>query len=365
MKHLSKIVLAISVLFCFVAGIYCWVNPIVERVDVYEYHIDMRMGDYKQIKYKIYPELDERDCYVIYENSNPDVIRVSGNELKAIGVGEANITMRVSSKAVPFRYVEKSFRVVVSPRLVSSIELSTQYTTILVGTSAQIASTVSPENATDKTLVWTSSNPEVISVEQDGTITAQSQGTAIIRATAVGGVYKEIIITAQTEILADEISIKDSQVTLNLGSSKNLQCTFLPGNTTNTDIVWTSSNPDIVSVDENGRIVAKALGNATITATTNNGKTANCYVNVPVVEPLRFDISLEFETLISLEVGRSYKIDCSYYPSNVTYSVVWETSDSSVVSIDQTGRITVHSSGSVVITATLGSKTDYLILTII
>lgn len=359
MKHLGKIILGISVLVCLVAGLYCWINPIVERIEIHCDTLTMVVDDYHDINYNVYPTINEHDYYIKWESSDENIAKVSSGSLYAKGVGRAKITATVyGSKATA------SFVVVVNPKLVSNIELNVEYTTVEVGTSEQITSKVLPYNATDKTLVWISSNPDVISVEQDGMITARSQGTAIITATAVGGVFAQIEITAQDEIVAQSISLKKTSITLKKGNSETLEYDILPKNTTNTIVAWRSSNSDIVSVDENGKIVAKDLGSVTIYATTSNGKTAACYVTVPVVEPLRFDITIDFQKLLTAKVGDSFQIECSYYPSDVTFSVIWSSSNENIVSVTQTGIITINSSGSVVITATLGSKQDSIIITV-
>ena len=164
------------------------------------------------------------------------------------------------------------------------------FTTIQVGTTAQITSKVLPYNATYQTLVWTSSNSNIISVGQDGSITALGEGTATITATAVGGEFAQIEITALTEILPESICFEHSSITLKRGHSLVLDFEILPANATNKIVAWQSLDPDIVSVDENGKITAKELGTATITVTTENGQTDTCYVTVPVVEPIRLNI---------------------------------------------------------------------------
>lgn len=360
-KHLGKIILGISVLVCLVAGIYCWTNPIVESIYIYNDTMIMVVGDHREVSYSIYPSYMEHDCYISWSSSNKEVAEVYSGWVHANKVGQATITAVVYNG---FEQKQASFDVVVNPKLVSNIELAAEYSEIEVGKTMQITSKVSPYNATDKTLVWTSSNPEIISVAQDGIITALSQGTATITATAVGGEFETIEITAKTEIMAQSIFIIKNALELKRGTSATLQFEILPTNTTNTIVTWQSSNPDIVSVDENGRIVAKALGNAKITATTSNGKTATCYVTVPVIEPVRFNITIDYQKLLTAKVGDSFQIQCSYYPSDVTFSVIWSSSNENIVSVTQTGRITINSSGSAVITATLGSKQDSIIITI-
>ena len=364
MKHLGKIILSVSVFLCFFAGLYCLCNPILERIAIYHDTVTLTVGDWKDIQYAVFPDNIEKLCDIRWESSNEDVVEVFSNSasLLAKGVGQATITATGygwhSSKQT------ESFVVIVKPKLVSSVSLETEFTTIQVGTSAQITSKVLPNNATDKTLVWESSNASVISVEQNGTITAQSEGTAIITATAVGGASAQITITAQTEILPESIVITSSSYTLDRGSSYSLKYEISPQNATVTTVSWKSSNPDVVSVDENGKIKANELGSATITVETSNGKSYSCYITVPVVEPTYFMLSVDYQKVIKLKVGDTYQISYNYRPSNVTYSIVWSSSHSDIISVDQNGRITVHASGSAVITAKLGSIERSVILTI-
>lgn len=363
-KNIGKIILIVTVCLCLFAGAYCLICPVVERVEVDIEEMSLYVGDYRNINYVIYPQSIEHDCVISSSSSNEQVATAHSDYVKAIAVGRATITLHVRSIYDIYTVKEASFDVIVNSRPVSGIELESEFSVIQVGTEMQIESKVYPTNATDKTLVWTSSNPQAINVDQNGKVTALEQGTAEIRATANSGVFKSLVIKAQNEILIESFSITNTS-DLNRGESRTLVCEVSPSNATNTQYTWESSAPDIISVDKNGKITAHKVGAARITATTSNGKTASCYIIVPVVEPLTFNLKVDFQEIRQLKAGDSYQIEYSYYPSNVTYTIEWRSSHPNIVSVSQTGLIMVHSSGSAVIYAKLSTIERTIIFNII
>ncbi len=121
----------------------------------------------------------------------------------------------------------------------------------------------------------------VATVDLMGKVTAKSAGTAIITATSENGKTASCAITVERSIPITEVLIDKSSATLTEGDSTTLTATVLPENTTDTkDISWSSSNNDIATVDTTGHVEAKKAGTVIITATSTNGKTAECTVTV-------------------------------------------------------------------------------------
>ncbi len=233
---------------------------------------------------------------------------------------------------------------------VSSIELNKTHISVERGYSETLVATVNPQNATDKTVSWSSSDNNIAWVEGNGKVRGKNTGTATITAKAgdkTASCDVEVVLSVQS------IELNQSEVILDKGSSTLLVVTFKPKDTTQKDVTWTSSNTEVVSVDEEGKVTALDVGTATITATVGE-KTATCKVTVIIAIQ---SISLNQSTLV-LEEGSSENLVATVHPDNATDpSVSWSSSDESIATVDENGKVTAIKEGTVIITAKAGDKT--------
>lgn len=162
-----------------------------------------------------------------------------------------------------------------------SIQLNTtEPFTMARGASDTLTVTGTPENAlAGKKITWTSSNSKVVSVDNNGTVTAVGIGTATVTATA-GGKSASVQITVNAPLTS--IALNKTAVTMKKGTVENLAVTYDPEDTTDDKtITWTSSHPEVASVSSSGKVTALQNGTTTITATVGD-KTATCEVTVNV-----------------------------------------------------------------------------------
>ena len=159
---------------------------------------------------------------------------------------------------------------------VKSIRLDKTEVTLTVGESVVLTATLEPEAASE-TIAWTSTNDAVATVE-NGTVTAVSAGSAVIKATA-GGKTAECAVTVQDpEVAVDHVELSANTLSLKTGETGQLTATVSPANATHKEVTWTSMN-DAVATVENGTVTAVSAGSAVIKATAG-GKTAECTVTV-------------------------------------------------------------------------------------
>ena len=160
---------------------------------------------------------------------------------------------------------------------VTSVTLNQSSLTLVVGESSTLSSTVSPADAPDKTVSWTSSNASVASVS-NGVVKAVSEGTATITASC-GGKSASCTVTVQKKTIpVASVTLKPTSLTLIQGESATLTLTISPADATEQTATWSSSNPLIVTVAD-GKVTAVREGTATITASCG-GKSAECAVMV-------------------------------------------------------------------------------------
>ena len=240
--------------------------------------------------------------------------------------------------------------------IVTSVSLDNTSLSLEIGESYTLVVTVSPSNATDKSITWSSTNSSVAAVS-DGKVTAKSEGTTTITAEAHNGKTASCTVTvnepAPEVIEVTSVSLNKTSLTLEIGESETLTATVLPSNATDKSVTWTSSDKSVVTVI-NGRITAVGAGAATITAKTSNGKTAICSIIVKEPAPEIIEVtsvSLN-KTSLTLEIGASETLTATVLPSNATdKSVTWTSSDQAVATVVN-GKITAVGSGIATITAT-------------
>ena len=138
------------------------------------------------------------------------------------------------------------------------------------------------EDVTIGELQWTSQNEQVATVDYKGNVTAISEGTTQIDLNVRGKTEKIIIKVKDPSIKhIENIALNQTEIDLKMRENSILIATINPEDTIDSkELVWTSNNPDVVTVDENGKIIAQKNGTATITVETVNGKKATCKVNV-------------------------------------------------------------------------------------
>jgi uncharacterized protein YjdB len=231
---------------------------------------------------------------------------------------------------------------------VTGISLDQSSMTIKKGETPKLAATISPANATDKAVTWTSSDSSVASVDDTGNITAVEGGSAIITVkTHDGGYTSQCIATVIVPVTG--ITLEKTSLSLALGSTATLKTSLQPDDATDTKILWTSSNPDIVAVDDSGNLSALSFGQAVITATSHDGGfTAQCSVTVDI--PVT-GISLD-RTSLNLGINGQKKLTAAITPDNATdRNVLWSSSDERVATVDKDGLVTAHKIGDAAITA--------------
>ncbi len=359
MKNLSVIFMVIAICLGTFTINYTLQTPTAESIYFVEEAAEVYIDQEYFIEATVNPHKSP-DKILTWSNSNEDIA-----ELKVSNYFQTKATVipkdfgTTTIKATTKNGLTATCKITVIPRAVTNVEISCEFTTIKTGSTYTLTSTLAPNNATLKTLAWTSSNQNVLTVTQEGTIEAIAEGTATIRATAIGGVYDEITFTVQDEIHATGVIVSSSNTNLSLNSTYKLTYTLIPANATSTIVSWESSDPDVMTVDENGNVRTKAVGSAVITITTSNGKTDTIYLNVPRVAATSINIGLGYFDQ-DFVVGTTYQLQCIVKPGNTTDKITWTSDRPDYVSVDQTGKVTVlqEYTGSVTITATINGMSD-------
>ena len=168
---------------------------------------------------------------------------------------------------------------------VSSLAVSPTTLSVAIDQTYQLIPSVSPSNASNQNVTWTSSNNAIATVNSSGLITGKAVGNATITVTSAADPTKNsscAVTVSSGSIAVTGLSISPATASIKVGKSSSLALTVSPLNATNTSVNWTSSNPVKASVDANGVVTALEAGATTITATSvsDGTKTATCVVTV-------------------------------------------------------------------------------------
>jgi len=247
---------------------------------------------------------------------------------------------------------------------VKGLTISDNALSVYTGKTKQLYATVTPANADNQSVIWSSSDDDVVSVDGTGLITASNTGTATITARSVDGNYTaQCLVTVGKHVTA--VYLSSSAVNLVPGLTQQLSVTVMPLKSLNKNVDWVSTNENVATVSAGGLITATGTGTATvIVETADGGFTAACTVTVTN--------SAAGYTLNShaqyITINGTVQMAGTFTPlTAVNKNVSWVSSDSSIASVTGAGLVTGLKAGSAVIIATTqdGGYKDYCIVRVV
>ena len=181
---------------------------------------------------------------------------------------------------------------------VTEVKLDKTSLTLDVNESETLTATITPDNATDQNVAWSSDPSNIVTITPDtsdskkATITATGTGTTTIKATVDGkSVTCSVTVNAAANVPVTSVSLNKDSLTLGVGSEETLTASITPGNATNQNVTWSSDDTSVATVDATGKVNAMGAGTATITVTTaDGGKTATCTVTV---NPVQYTVTVQ------------------------------------------------------------------------
>ena len=245
---------------------------------------------------------------------------------------------------------------------VSSLTLTDESIKVVRGDTYQLDAVVEPSDAWYQDLEWSSSNPEIVSVDENGLLTTHAKGDAriYVKTKFARDDYNQEFMAScfvQVIVLTETIEMTKPEATINIGESLLLRpyVKVTPDDATNIDrFRWESDNTNVATVTVGGAVIGVSQGQATITAYTVDG--TNMYVTclVTVVQPVT-GIVLN-ETDATLNEGQTVQLTATVSPELADNKTLqWTSSNEAVATVDQSGLVTAISQGSAVITV---SSTD-------
>lgn len=279
----------------------------------------------------------------IFESSNQDVFTVDAEGYaNAIGLGTAELTAMVAGIDTVIKYT-----VEVNPLVAKSIYINVDGempSKIYPGDAIRLYVSFDPDNTTDKSVVWSSSDTTVASVDQNGTVVAllgKYDGQSVVITAASNG----ITASKQLKIYSGKIQLSNYSRDMGVGEQQQLSYTTNPSDK-EFDVLWTSSDTTVLKVDESGMITAISQGTAKVTGMVK-GSSDKTSVSITVHY---YDVK---EIIImagpdndgwtlgdTILVGEKKHLTVSFYPQNATdKTIMWTSSDTTIAKVDNDGYV--------------------------
>lgn len=230
--------------------------------------------------------LNENENYDLEANSTITFDGLATDEFKIICNG-ADKNHRLYVNYIDVKYAYNGGPGPSGDVEVTGVSVSPKSLKLTTGDTSTLSALVSPNNATNKAVTWSSDNTSVVTVSNTGKVTAVGVGNASVTATTQDGEFTDAcnISVAAKVIAVTGVTLDKTTFTLNEGDDATLVATVAPSNATNKDVTWESSDGSVATVNASGKVVAVSAGNATITVKTVDGeKTATCNITVKTTQ---------------------------------------------------------------------------------
>lgn len=334
-----------------------------ESVVIDQATADLFEGESVQLSAEIKPYNDP--SLITWSSSDPSVATVSATGLvEARKLGKITVKAQANDNAEHYAICTVNVK-----RHVTSVSITSAASFIFKGTDYPFKATVYPSDASEKTVIWSSSDEKVAKVDSNGRVSGVGVGSATITATTTDG-QKTASRNITVEPCIDRVEVAPSDQYMDQYSEGilswyledgaiPLEATVYPSDYPNSNVSWSSNKKTVIDV-VNGQIIPKLAGTAVVTATTegvkNNNEYATASITVRVKEHVR-SVSLS-DSEISMYAGDSYTLVPEILPSTADDDVAWNSSDKNVAIVSE-GIVTAIGPGTAKITViTLdGSKT--------
>ena len=246
----------------------CTVTVLPVAVELNKERLTIKHGDSGSLRTKLRPS-GTRGLAVTWSSDDPAVASVASNG-RVTGVAPGVTTVRAT---LP-NGSQAACAVTVEPVAVSSVKIRPDGATVTIHQTQQLTASVSPKNATDQSVVWSSADESIALVDQNGFVTAVGVGRTKITATASSGKNRSVTVTVKPVYVTSVTLAADKDTIVAGVAGKNtmrLAASIQPRDATIQTIVWKTSNARVAAVDENGLVTAVGEGRATIYAVTQDG----------------------------------------------------------------------------------------------
>lgn len=304
---------------------------------------EIMIHDSEELQVAVEPEQTNFPVNLHWTSSDPEVVSVESGEVTAVSPGVAQIT-------ASYRDLQASCTITVPESPMTGIELSADHLDIRKNQKSALELIYLPSNTSDNREVqWSSSNVNAATVDEKGMVVGKAAGDTVI--TAVCNDFDASCTVSVKEIPMTDMSLSMESMELTKGATMTLKANSIPEDATD-DITWTyvTSDPGVAAVGKTGIVKGIAEGEADITVSSGTfSKT--CKVTVKEIPLQQISISPPCFSLSSVSGVKIKNLLLTVSPDNYTENIKWNSSDSSVASVNENGLVMAKKNGTVWITA--------------
>ena len=289
-----------------------------------------------------------------WTSDNKSVATVDGNGVVTpVKNGECNITATTADGI----NIKGNCNITVDFKVTSISFSTTSYTITSVNQTPSFRATISPSNAANKSVKWTSSDENVAKVSTNGVIKPVKNGTCKITATTTDGTNLSASIDITVAIKATKITLDKTNINLtNEKYSDKITAKIEPSEASD-KVKYTSSNEKVAKVKEDGTVIAVGKGNCIITATTTDGTNLSASIDITVAIKAT-KITLDKTNINLTNEKYSDKITAKIEPSEASDKVKYTSSNEKVAKVKEDGTVIAVGKGNCIITATTTDGTN-------
>ena len=312
---------------------------------------EMSIGEEFALTVEFTPK-DAVDKDIVWYSTDPKVASITEQgKVTAIGVGECSIVAKT------FAGQTAECLITVIPTDAEGIKLDITTITVIIGEEFTLTATITPEDTTDQTVTWYSSNNSIATVDDNGKVTAIKDGPCIISAKTHNN--KQATCNVYVDpVNIEAISLDVSEKSIFIGEEFTLMATVTPENATYKNIKWESSNTAIAQVDNTGKVTAIKDGECIIYARPSKDTSSEVFAECKVtVLPIEVESITLDEVEKTLEVGQECTLIATIAPYNATYSdVIWYSSNTEIATVSDDGMVVAIAEGECFICAEASNK---------
>lgn len=303
-----------------------------------------------QINTRVLPQ-SVRNKRVTLQVENPDLVRVQGNNLTGLAAGETVLT--ITSQADETATVQ--YRVMVIQQ-VNRLSLTASAKSVAVGESISLTPAYQPDNATLKQVKWTSGDERIATVDENGNVTGVKRGNVRIVATAADGSNVRSNISVQVTQPAGEITLDKQEVTVDVGRNTMIRATVLPKDTNDKNVIWSTSNQEIATVNTQGRVTGVSLGECEIICTSKSNGKVEARATVHVQQPVKH---ISFDAAPFVYTGETAQLTWHVEPANASnQTLTFSSSNKNILTVSPEGVVTGVKGGEAYVNAVTTDGTN-------